>query len=265
MEEFDFYSETSPVLSLARTIEMKDPYTAGHTWRVAHYARLLSEELDFADYQVKEIFMAGCLHDVGKIAVPDEILCKPGRLTDEEFAIMKRHPQDGFDFLRFDHDFAGALDVVLMHHESYDGSGYPVGLAGEMIPPTARVFAIADTFDAMTSSRPYRRGLDPEVSIAELNRKRGTQFDPNMVAVFERLYRANRLQDIIGHTDEGIRAGCCPKCGPVIELRRNTKPGAQVRCHVCRSKYVVVAFENSQARLTRLESADGSGEDQPAP
>jgi HD-GYP domain-containing protein (c-di-GMP phosphodiesterase class II) len=248
---------TSPILALARTIEAKDPYTAGHTWRVANYGRRLAIALNYSPRQVAEMTIAGSLHDIGKIAVPDEILVKPTPLTAAERAIMQRHPRDGYDFLRFDHDFMGALDVVLMHHEAYDGSGYPIGLEGESIPPAARLFSVVDAFDAMTSSRPYRSGQPAEEVVAEMIALRGRQFDPAIVDVFVALFRRGDLSDIIGHSDVGLRVGKCDTCGPVIEVRVHHRPGDRVTCRVCAHVYRIAAIEGSDAKLEREVGVGG--------
>ncbi|HEY3243586.1 MAG TPA: HD-GYP domain-containing protein [Phycisphaerae bacterium] len=250
----DVDNSASPILALARTIEAKDPYTAGHTWRVANYGRLLAVALNYPVRQVAEMSIAGSLHDIGKIAVPDEILVKPTPLTDAERTVMQRHPRDGYDFLRFDHDFMGALDVVLMHHEAYDGSGYPIGLEGESIPPAARLFAVVDAFDAMTSSRPYRPGMPPEDAIAELIAQRGRQFDGVIVDVFLTLFRRGELAHIIGHSDDGVRVGRCLQCGPVIEVRVNHRAGDHVVCRVCANVYRVIAIEGRDAKLEHVEA-----------
>ncbi len=247
-------NSTSPILALARTIEAKDPYTAGHTWRVANYGRMLATALGYSSRQVGELTIAGCLHDIGKIAVPDEILTKPGELTPEEELIMQRHPRDGYDFLRFDRDFMGALDVVLMHHEAYDGSGYPIGLDGENIPPSARLFAIVDAFDAITSSRPYRGALDPEIGIEAILSGRGVQFDPEMADRFVELYRQGALVDIIGHSDFGVRVGRCPTCGPVIEVRADHNPGDALTCRVCGAIFCILNFEEREPQLEQFAS-----------
>lgn len=236
-------SRVSTVLALAHTIEAKDPYTAGHTWRVARYGALLAAELGYPPERIERVSLGGSLHDIGKLAVPDAILSKPARLTDEEFAIMKRHPKDGFDFLRFDEEFDGVLDVVLMHHERFDGKGYPTELAGQAIPVEARIFTIVDTFDAMTSTRPYRRELDRDYAVNELMSLRGTQFDPDMVEVFEKLHSSGKLADIIGHCNDGILVAQCPQCGPVVEIKDPQRVGDRVKCPVCKKSFEIISID----------------------
>lgn len=254
LEEMD--RSSSPIVALARTIEAKDPFTAGHTWRVSNYGRILARALGYSPPHVAEMSMAGYLHDIGKIAVPDEILTKPAPLSEAERTVMQRHPRDGYDFLRFDCDLMGTLDVVLMHHEAFDGSGYPVGLAGESIPPSARLFAVVDAFDAMTSSRPYRAGLPLAEALHEMQRRRGQQFDPAMAEAFVRLLERGLFDDIMGHSDVGVRIGLCPQCGPVIDVRANHRPGDLLACRVCAAAFRITAINAGHAQLEPVDPAD---------
>ncbi|MBV9773671.1 MAG: response regulator [Gemmatimonadetes bacterium] len=170
--------------ALAAAVEAKDPYTAGHATRVTAYAMSMAEQVGGID--LLRFRLAGDLHDVGKIGVPDTVLNKPGRLTDEEMALVQKHPEVGARILEPLIDDPMALGVVRWHHERWDGRGYPDGLAGDRIPLAARVLAVADTLDAMTSHRAYRRGLPLADAVEEIRRCAGTQFDPAVVAVFER-------------------------------------------------------------------------------
>jgi HD-GYP domain-containing protein (c-di-GMP phosphodiesterase class II) len=175
------------VKTLAAAVEAKDGYTGGHIQRVHELGLLLAREVvpDEAD---DEQFAYGCLlHDVGKLSVPDAVLTKPGRLTGEEWELMRRHPREGARILAGIPFLDRALHIVLYHHERWDGHGYPHGLAGEEIPTWARLFAVVDTVDAMTSARPYRPALPLERAIEELRAQSGKQFDPHCVAAFERL------------------------------------------------------------------------------
>lgn len=245
----------SSVLEMARRIESKDPYTAGHTWRVANYGQILAAELGYKPDHIESIVTAGTLHDVGKIKVPDHILLKPGRLTDEEFAILKKHPQDGYNLLKELPEFGGVVPVVLMHHEAYDGSGYPYGLHGEEIPHEARLFAVVDAFDAMTSNRCYRPAMPGDNAIYEIWRNRGRQFDPRISDAFLRLFRDGLLDHIIGHSDFGVKVGNCPRCGPVIELRNEHHIEDEVVCSVCQSVYQLRACPGGFLRLEYLGRA----------
>ena len=170
--------------ALAAAVEAKDTYTAGHATRVTAYALSIAEEVGGID--VLRFRLAGDLHDVGKIGVPDVVLNKPGRLTDEEMEQVRRHPETGARILEPLIDDALVLGVVRWHHERWDGLGYPDRLSGEEIPLPARVLAVADTLDAMTSHRAYRSGVPWDAALAEIRRCAGTQFDPAVVEAFER-------------------------------------------------------------------------------
>lgn len=166
--------------SLISAIDAKDPYTCGHSERVAIISRRLAGALGLSPAESQRVYLAGLLHDVGKIGVPDAILAKPGRLTTEEFAELKRHPEIGARILKNVSQIRDLLPGVLHHHERMDGKGYPHGLAGKAIPRLARILCLADSLDAMTTTRTYRTFLPPKVAMAEVRRCAGTQFDPQM-------------------------------------------------------------------------------------
>ncbi|MBA4158458.1 MAG: response regulator [Gemmatimonadetes bacterium] len=168
--------------ALAAAVEAKDSYTAGHARRVTSYAMTIAEVIGSID--LLRFRLAGDLHDVGKIGVPDTVLNKPGRLDNEEFEMVKKHPGIGERILQPMVDDPLVLGVVRWHHERWDGRGYPDGLAGEDIPLPARVLAVADTLDAMTSRRAYRDSQPWEAAVAEIRRCSGSQFDPVMVDAF---------------------------------------------------------------------------------
>ncbi len=170
--------------SLSAAIDAKDAYTNGHSERVAHLGEQIALNLGMSAQEAERVKICGLLHDVGKIGVPEAVLCKPGRLTDEEFDAIKLHPEIGHRILK---DLTGLEDVlpgVLHHHERIDGNGYPHGLKGDEIPQIARILACADTFDAMSSNRAYRDAMPREKVLAELDRCKGTQFDPDVVDAF---------------------------------------------------------------------------------
>jgi HD-GYP domain-containing protein (c-di-GMP phosphodiesterase class II) len=173
--------------SLTSAVDAKDAYTCGHSERVALLSRRLARELKLPEPLVERIYMAGILHDVGKIGVPESVLHKTGRLTDEEFEQMKRHPQIGARILSDIKQVQDLIPGVLHHHERYDGKGYPARLSGESIPLMGRLICVADCFDAMTSNRTYRRALPLEVALIEVRRCAGTQFDPAMAEAFLRI------------------------------------------------------------------------------
>ncbi|HTL29115.1 MAG TPA: HD domain-containing phosphohydrolase [Tepidisphaeraceae bacterium] len=170
--------------SLTSAVDAKDAYTCGHSERVALLSRQLAIESKLSEYQVDRIYMAGLLHDVGKIGVPEAVLQKCGKLTDEEFAQIKKHPEIGAKILRDIKQVEDIIPGVLHHHERYDGRGYPHGLAGEKIPLMGRIICLADCFDAMTSSRTYRKALPLESALAEIRKCAGTQFDPTLAECF---------------------------------------------------------------------------------
>lgn len=187
--------------SLALVIDAKDHYTNGHSFRVAAYAKGMAKMLNFSFADAEQLYFAGLIHDVGKIGISESILTKPGKLTPEEYAIIKSHSSLGGDILKGIHQFAIFEQVARSHHERYDGTGYPDKLKGEEIPYPARIVAICDVFDAMTSDRSYRKALTDKVAIQELIDNKGTQFDPELVEVFLKLYHSYK-DSIRNHIDE---------------------------------------------------------------
>jgi diguanylate cyclase (GGDEF)-like protein len=177
------------IQALAAAVDAKDPYTQGHSLRVAEYASALARFLGKSEKEVESIYTTGTLHDVGKIGVPDVVLKKPSRLDDDERAIIETHPALGEVIVKKAPALAFTLAGVRHHHERWDGRGYPDRLAGEDIPYVGRLLALADTFDAMTSDRPYRKGLAWEIALGEIERSAGTQFDPILAKAFVTLMR----------------------------------------------------------------------------
>ena len=172
------------IQGFARAMEAKDPYTRGHSDRVTEYARLITLGLNLEPKHKERVLTAALMHDVGKIGIPLDALNKPQKLTREEYEIFKEHPDKGRRILEPIEFLRDIVPAVYHHHEQYDGTGYPLGLKGEEIPLDARILAVADTYDAMTSDRAYRKALSHEIAIAELRRCAGTQFDPRIVGVF---------------------------------------------------------------------------------
>jgi HD-GYP domain-containing protein (c-di-GMP phosphodiesterase class II) len=233
------YEDT--LLVLANAIELRDHYTVGHTWRVTNFTIEVAKELGWPEEKLKEVRMGGVLHDVGKIAVDDAILRKPDRLTDEEFEKIKVHPEKGAQLLR-DVDFLVPLiPYCLYHHERYDGKGYPYGLAGEEIPIEGRAVAVGDTFDALTSNRPYRKGLDPEKAIKIIEENKGTQFDPDCADALIRSYRNGKIDRILqDYHKSSERSIACPFCSTFIQLNESTTEGAEVSCDVCHRAVMIM-------------------------
>lgn len=181
------------IMTIANTIDAKDEYTRGHSRRVAEYSVAIAREMGLPEEKVTDIRFIGLLHDIGKIGVPDSVLNKPGKLSNEEYQLMKDHTVTGGEILK-DITMIDGLDVgAKYHHERYDGKGYPEGLKGEEIPQIARIIGVADAYDAMTSNRIYRRHLEADRVLSELKKGRGTQFDPDACDVMIKLVEEERL------------------------------------------------------------------------
>ncbi len=189
------------LISLSKAIDLRDSDTEGHCRRVVEYSMLMGRELDFKPDQLTKLCHGALLHDIGKIGVPDAILHKPGPLTEEEWAVMKTHPSLGAMMIADVEQLNQAREVVLSHHERFDGKGYPRGIKADEIPMEARVFSIADAFDAMMSDRPYRPAMSLEHARDEVTRCSGTQFDPKSVAAFNKI-PDGRLLEISKRTDQ---------------------------------------------------------------
>ena len=165
-------------------LDLKDHYTFGHSVRVAYFSVTTGKKLNLSEKELYDLELASLFHDIGKIGTPDELLNKPERLVAEEFEVMKQHPKQSYEILRRFDDFEQIALYAKHHHERYDGRGYPGELKGEEIPLVSRIILISDTFDAMTSSRPYRKRLPYQVAFDELKQFSGSQFDPFLVNVF---------------------------------------------------------------------------------
>ena len=194
------------VSTIRKIVDAKDPYTRGHSDRVSYYAAHLARYMGKDEEFCERIRIAGLFHDIGKLSIPDAILMKPGRLTDEEFQVIKSHPGNGAELLSVVTLFQPLIPTILSHHERIDGRGYPNALHGDEIPEEARIVAVADTFDAMTSNRHYRKALTFQQALAELERCRGTQLDSAMVDAFCRMVQ-NR--EFWKNMNEDIR-DCAP-------------------------------------------------------
>jgi putative nucleotidyltransferase with HDIG domain len=183
----------STINALANAVEARDVYTKGHTERVCYLAETLARRLGWGQEQLSHVRMGSILHDIGKIGVPDSILNKPKPLTPAEFEVMKQHPQMGVKILEGIGFLEPALPYVLYHHERYDGKGYPTGLKGEDVPMEGRLMAVVDTFDAITSDRPYRKNLGYQKAIQELKDFSGTQFDPQVAQAMIEAWEAGQI------------------------------------------------------------------------
>lgn len=184
------------VQALSVALDERDAYTYGHSSRVTDYALELGGRAGLNESELKILEVGSILHDIGKIGISDSILNKPGKLTDEEIELIKQHPVKGERILGQSKDLKDILFVccVRSHHEHYDGTGYPDGLAGEKIPVMARIIAISDAFDAMTSLRPYRQKMSTKEALIELKRCSGTQFDPKLVSIFCKIIAGDQFE-----------------------------------------------------------------------
>ncbi len=188
MKQFPKFVDLHDVIEiLITTLDARDPYTYGHSWRVAEISVLIAKNMNISSHEIETIHLAAHLHDIGKIGVSDVILHKSGDLTREEFLLMQRHPVIGYNIVKRIRMFEHISEVILHHHERFDGLGYPEGLKGEDIPLGSRIIAVADGFDAITSDRPYRRKLSMKKAFSEINRHPGEQYDPLIVKRFNEI------------------------------------------------------------------------------
>jgi putative nucleotidyltransferase with HDIG domain len=173
--------------ALARAIDAKTSWTAGHSERVTKIALAIGRAAGFSEAEINIVLRAGAVHDIGKLGIPNEILDKPGELTPQEKAVLQQHPRLGARILEPISAYTDIMRIVLEHHENYDGSGYPSGLARGQISIFSRIFSVADGYDAMTTSRPYRRALDRKTAVERIKMEAGKKYDPNVVDLFLRV------------------------------------------------------------------------------
>jgi hypothetical protein len=221
------------LLSLAWVVEARDPYTGGHLWRVAQFSMILARHIGCIRLDVAKIGLGGFLHDLGKIGVPDRILNKPDKLTDEEYAVIRTHPRIGADLLA-SHPLNDLIrNAVFMHHETPDGKGYPSGLKSADIPLDARIVGLTDAFDAMTSTRPYRKGMPVAKALEIIGANLGTQFDKELGEAFIAIAKEGAMDAIVGHSEPQIPLQVCGMCGPTILVTRAHKEGDILFCRCC--------------------------------
>ncbi len=246
------------LLVMAWMVEARDPYTGGHLWRVSQFSSLLAADAGLPAADVARVTVGGFLHDLGKVSVPDQILRKADKLTSDEYEVIKTHPEVGWRMLA-GHPLARLAEAaVRAHHETPDGRGYPRGLAGAAVPEDARIVGICDAFDAMTSTRPYRRGMPTAKALAIIEENLDRQFDRAFGTRFVALGRAGRLDHIVGHSDEGIPLHDCMMCGPTLVLRREQAVGDHIYCRNCGGEYQVEA--DREQLLTVATGRTGSAE-----
>lgn len=221
------------LLLLGLAAEARDPFTAGHLWRMSQICKLLADRLGTSRRIAVEATVGGWLHDIGKIAIADAILLKRGRLDDDEMRVMRRHPAAGAALLR-EHPLGRlARRSVIEHHERLDGSGYPAGLQGDEIGTASRIVAVADSFDAMTSVRPYRNPMPMDEALDRLRPLAGRQYDAAAFEALDALAAEGALDGIVGHSDHGSLLVLCPHCGPTIAVPMDAAAGDAVRCSAC--------------------------------
>jgi putative nucleotidyltransferase with HDIG domain len=184
----------STIEALAEAIEKRDPYTGGHTRRVLEISLDIAGEMNLGPHEREILKLAALLHDIGKIGIDDQILRKQTTLTPEEFGLIKKHPEIGCEIVKHIRKLQDVIPGILMHHEKMDGTGYPLGHLRKQIPLTARIVAVADAYDAMVSDRPYRKGRSREAAVAELERVKDVQFDPEVVDAFRKVIARHKAR-----------------------------------------------------------------------
>ena len=245
------------LLGLAWVVEARDPYTGGHLWRVSRYAALLCERSGTSMAVCARVSIGAFLHDLGKVGVPDAVLRKPAALDTDERAVIETHPEVGERLLAHHPLAALAIDAVRSHHERPDGQGYPRGLKDAAIPHAARVVAVCDAFDAMTSARPYRAAMPIEDALQRIAEGLRTQFDDVLGRHFLALGRDGLLTHIAGHSDDGIPLQRCLTCGPTLVLRREQTAGDRVFCRNCGGEYLIEASHAGTAAAVRPTGRQG--------
>lgn len=245
--------ELKHLLYMAQVVEARDLYTAGHLWRVAQFTKIMAKHLRLSKQDVFQLSLGAYLHDFGKINVPDQVLNKKARLNDAESRQIQVHSEVGFNMLCAYEMSGDIANLALYHHEHWDGCGYPRGLSSEAIPFGARIITLCDALDAITSNRPYRKGMSVEDARELINNGKGVQFDPELVDIFLSINKAELLH-VIGHSDLQNPLLECPVCGPVIEMPQEFQ--ATTFCRVCSGKFNVM---REKTGLVRIEFANRYG------
>ncbi|MBS1209842.1 MAG: phosphohydrolase [Proteobacteria bacterium] len=227
------------LFTMAAMIEARDPFTVGHAWRVSRYCRLIAENSVQSEALIAQVSIAGFLHDLGKIGISDAVLTRPEHLIESEYEIVKEHSAVGARLLAGHPVESLVADVIRHHHEHFDGTGYPDGLAGQNIPLAARIVGVCDAFDAMTSTRPWRKAMPLDKVLGIIEAGYGTQFDQDFAERLVRLARGGDLSHILGHSDLGVPIQNCPNCGPCVTVFRTHRAGDKVYCRMCANEFEV--------------------------
>ncbi|MGH7886061.1 MAG: HD-GYP domain-containing protein [Thermodesulfobacteriota bacterium] len=237
------------LLVLCTIIEARDFFTGGHVWRVAEYSKLIANKLGLPKHEILKSYLGGYLHDIGKIGIPDFILNKRGSLTDNEYNVIKFHPEIGTQIIK-DHPLQHlVLDAISSHHERLDGNGYPARLEGDQIKLIPRIIAITDTFDAITSVRPYKKIVTKDKALTILKEENNNGLDSNLLSVFIGLAESGGLDNILGHSDFSRPLLNCPACGPMLAVNNDKKDGDKIICHACSGAFKL----HSQNKFFELE------------
>ena len=225
------------LLTMADVVEARDTYTGGHLWRVSQFSKLLAIEVGLDRKDVALVSLGGFLHDLGKVGVPDAILGKAGKLTEKEYEVIKTHPQIGKDLIDAHPLRELVQEAIQLHHERWDGKGYPFGHQEEQSPLFARMVGLVDAFDAMTSTRPYRRGMSIKKAMRKLQREHNRQFDGRLVDYLISIQKKGLLNHIVGHSDKGMPLLTCDVCGPIITVSKTARDGDVLYCRGCTGEY----------------------------
>ena len=226
------------LLILATVIEARDPYTGGHTWRVSQYSKLLAEKAGLNHNEAFLTQLGGLVHDLGKIGIPDSILNKKGKLDELEYTIMKKHPEIGENVI-INHPLSSLVKIsVTEHHERIDGNGYPNNIQNTELSTIGKIVAIADSFDAMTSTRSYRKGMPAEKAYEIINKNLNGQFDENFGNIFIETGKNGGLDHILNHSSEENLMLNCVVCGPVVAQNKNLHDGEDVSCPCCTGEFI---------------------------
>ena len=229
------------LLAWAWAVEARDPWTGGHLWRVARLTDLLAARAGMAPQERAQVALAAFVHDLGKLAVPESLLRQREPLSEADHAVLRTHPEMGVRLLA-GHPYGQLLhDVVLLHHETPDGRGYPRGLSGPSIPTGARIVGLCDAFDAMTTRRPWREAMSVDEALSTIEVQRGRQFDEFLAQLFLALASEGAFHGVIGHSDEGMPLQHCGTCGPTMVQRREHRAGEHLHCPVCGARHRLVA------------------------